>query len=526
MDRRKSRGKSRKSAKRTGRVPGVVTLPRASGAPPKPLHASREVVGGFFWNKRRNAGSLAEKEAKAYEEIRSHALVYMAAAWSPDVIDARTRLGAKKTPGYVKYIKRSDDAGVADKLYFRNKGRDTAVCYTSKLNLRSAAAMKNHFKYLNNNELSQNPVNSFLDYLLSRPGDFDTCVLATDSKWLFEDTLMIEIIEKSLLFRGVDDFKKSISEFEGLGYDRRAHIYCLLADFFTQKYVRSTALFNAETTTYYRHLMDDYGIKGKQLTDNDTKNAVIRKLDRFASTMRDAEDGGVARRVDNALRNTPGTSSSVPTFTSLPPKMYGGAAAPAATASTDLKFLDFVHITELFLNEQTVASAKALDPTRRAFQFKMYEPLSVGSLGNTTNNELLFTEDLHCKMLVSIRQCRKYVILHEYYKIMVDHSYSFSDLENMQVRYDNRPDDEKVEAIFDRLVSTVVADIDTKVVRNFDSVSAALRGKPGKNVGPSTYVSSPYAYSGTGTPYSNTVSPLSRGYSPSIPSINSSWLNN
>ena len=347
---------------------------------------------------------------------------------------------------------------VADTLYYKNRAHFVEGCFKPKTQQHVALSRQNNYARLHNNIVVNSTPVDFTSYLRSRPIEFDCVHDAPEKKDILEIPLFKKVVTNVAFFNSHDEFKQAVSNLEHLTHRSKAHVFYVFAEFYSQLSLLTQALMNAELYTYYTHLYSSSSIRG-QLLLNGTRSALVRKADRAAQLDKDLGSGNAASK-----------------FTKY---SFGGG-------EQDLDISALVQLVEVFLAEPY----RRDDQETYSVNFQAFEPVCTGfhELAGIPDGEFLYVQDVRSKLLISLRECRKYMLLAEFHDVFggefsrqSNTTDSVQRLENLSqtLRNSDKSNEEKADLIYQSILKPAVIELDKKVRHSVTAVGKKLMSQKG-----------------------------------------------
>ena len=426
-----------------------------------------------------------------------------------------------KDPHFVSSFFKKDgrDQSVLNKLFFENRPYDFKdVIAPEKYRDSSSGLAQNsgRFHILQSDKLRIKAPFDTIKYLRSK--SLDAHSWAGNSKnntaeiSILKEPLLLDIIDRTPFFGDLESFSHHVNNLQSLTYIRRSHVFYVLSEFYSQMFYRASCLYNVEIMTYYSELFDTFDIQGKILTDSASKDKLLRKLKRLVGIREQLSKGNLNDSVVRALNadssRYPSSSDLVDKATGLPldspllyadsMRQYGGFWPFSKTKGAKdpefpaVKMHGVAELTEILFNEPFFEEPKISDPKKTSIEVylaTLFEPVMTTNLSKhkkgDSDRQYMFMEDIKCKMLIAMRETRKFMLLDKFYDAVYgEHTDDFKsiqeDLHKRTKENDKSKRGTNIENKVDELVSQILKrdsdSIDKKVYSNLDLASKNLTG--------------------------------------------------
>lgn len=419
------------------------------------------------------------KDQKSYSTLKNVANTVQKVG---DVIPTFTNL-------FFKYKDRKKS--VLDNLYFNN------VPYEARYIFDSSSKIKKQDSLRNDELRSQKTTLDYLKYLMRKPMAIEKYREEKQSpgSTIEDDELLKQIVQRTPFFADLSDYLKAVTNINNTNYVEKAHVYYILAEFYTQKYLRFSSLYNVELMTYYSSLFEDFNIKGRDLVDSPAKDAMMRKLQRLGQIKEQLNKGNLNKNVVRALMKdssdmlgrASGPFGLVDPETGLPldsPLLYysrGGIwpfskkkGMPESGEYADIRPTAVSQMTEILLNEPILTTS---EQENDMYVCKRFEPFVTSTMQKASKSDKKcdyeYLDDLRTKMILAMRETRKNIILNGFATAMrpgKPHvSEDFDSAEHMTGKLEGR-----MNKIFDHYVLPVADSIDSRIVDNISTATSKL----------------------------------------------------
>ncbi len=463
--------------------------------------------GGYFWNRIQFKAPKATLEEDAFERLTG--LMYRRKYEKENGVPAeqnKRRLqlefgGQPHQYTFAQVIEKFKAPSVIGKVYFRNKES------TWKRLAQANASNQKRFSQLDSKQLKpMNPVN-ISKYLCTQSISdvlFNSNEIPDEKKYIFQDSRLEEVIKRTPFFMSVADFKKAADDIFALRYERIAHVYYILAEYWSEMFYRTSVLYNVELLTYYSELFEGFNIKSKAFLTDDEKVKLQEKLKRLNDIRKQLSKGDAGKHVQNALQGNSDHSSLGSTliddhtglpldspllyYNSDPYKRYGGAPWPLNQVFEkdaeikELKTTEVAQILQLLLAEPILLNQihpeipNKVEPD--VFLLQSYEPVCTATTDEAQNQYDIYLDDIRCKLLAALRETRKYMVLANFLRsteatgdddlvekidsIIAKRREGIPNGEEMKLKVEDRAD-----LLFQKAVLPTINDLNNKVTDNF-----------------------------------------------------------
>ena len=389
-------------------------------------------------------------------------------------------------------------ASTADSISVKNKALPSDNCYRT-ISDKGAATRVNVRTLLDNSDIVVKAPINFYSYLTGAPSEFGKCIplTAEDTKSytnLWDDSFFQTLIVKSPFFKDVEAFKTAVARHTVMigDYEERAQVYYEIANYYSQMVARAMALYNVELMTYFKVLFEQSSFRGSQFTAKDSKESLLKKVDSLSASAKNLQSGDYLKNIDKAFKDVDISKKDVFLFPPLPMPSYvstGGFSLRRKReeeAKPFLKVAKIAQLLEVFMAEPYLQEETYDDPEKdmaNTYRFDFFEPLVTKQVHTDVDapaGQFGYIEDLRKKFLIALRECRKSMIMHEYFTVMLDprHRSDQDELSKLQQLCDTDRSKSlawKVNLIFADVVDQIPQKLDESVKANFISASSALK---------------------------------------------------
>lgn len=430
-----------------------------------PTGASQETLfsqkaGSYIWNRIPKLSSKPDKptlELEAYQRLTD--LMYHRKYMNASGLGARQKILEIRGIHTVDHHPFTDQIlkhkypSCVDNLYFHN--HQTPLSKTISNDTNSNAR---HFTQIESKDIKFAPPLDLSKYVCTLPCDSNAIKRDINLKSVADTPRFEEIINRTPFFADIADFKKMASDIYVYSYEKRAHFFYVLAEFWSEEFFRATVLYNVELMTYFTELFEGFKIDSKNFTTPDLKNKMQKKIDRLSAVREKLHKGEFGKSGNKNDYESLGLNGLVDADTGLPldspilhthelerlglhPFQLGGWPFKPKDYQ-DFKDLSTTTVSQLFellLSEPVMTTQHPDDPNSKKadiFLWDMYEPIcrqekkSDALTGNTYD---VYIQDIQCKLNAALRETRKNMILKMYNKKTIGASF---DSESFATRID------------------------------------------------------------------------------------------
>ena len=473
-----------------------------------------EFEGGYFWNRHREK-TMADIEKFAFDRIKAFAFIEKFKQTKELSNVQRVQILKQQygeiQPKFAKYIMSSKEKSVINQVSFHNKQLESQVVYRPKP-IRST-----YFNDLQSTDIKLEPPIDLSEFLLCKnKTEIDKIFSEKQSNSILKDSLLNEVIDSTAFFDDIRSFESACKDIETIAYNKRAYVYCILAEYYLQAFYRASSLYNIELMTYYTMLFEKF--EKPSLTNvPGIKDKMTKQIRRYNQIKNRLKSGTLG--IDMMIGKDYGRSSSaedlVDQETGLPlqsPLLYYGKGWPFGSGKNNksnikngdlsqLKIQKIAVMSELLLNEPVIHDADPINKNaklKQLYLFKDFEPIITGNLECLTDKvqdqSMLYLEDLRSKTLIALRELRKNFLLHEFHEaISPGRSQSSALIDKLQSDLDHRSISSEqhrtkieftLDEVFDKVFKPVSDSISEKVCENITIASKKLSKL---NIGKSIY---------------------------------------